>query len=99
MNFFKKKSIRVVIVAELLVWFAFYYYADQGIRQIQHMQTTNAQIQVELSAFEKEIAAYEYELAQWNKFTFYKEKIARESLQMARPHDMVFYLTDAAHSE
>lgn len=85
---------RTFVCFELIIWSVLYYCGDQGIRQIQQMKATNAQVQKHVVALQSDIAIYQHELDQWNTFAFYKEKIARERLQMARSTDMVFYLTD-----
>lgn len=94
MIFIKKNIARSFVCFELIVWSAFYYYGDQGMRQIQQMRACNAHAQKQVVTLQQEIAANQHELAQWDTFAFYKEKIARERLQMARSTDMVFYLTD-----
>lgn len=90
---------RTFVCLELIIWSAFYYYGDQGVRQIQQMKVINAHVQTQVVALQSDIASCQHELQQWNTFAFYKEKIARERLQMARSSDMVFYLTDNTASK
>lgn len=99
MIFIKKNVARTFVCFELIIWSVFYYYGDQGMKQIQQMKVTNAHVQTQVVALQSDIAACQHELHQWNTFAFYKEKIARERLQMARSTDMVFYLTDNTTSK
>ena len=73
----RSTSARIFVCFELIIWSAFYYCGDQGMRQIQHMKVANAQRQTQIVALQSDIAACQHELQQWNTFAFYKEKIAR----------------------
>lgn len=99
MTFIKKNKARLFVCCQLFVCALFYYFGHQGIRHIQKMRSANAHAQEQVVALQAEIVACEHELDQWSKFDFFKEKIARERLQMARSTDMVFYLTDATHGK
>lgn len=99
MMLIKKKIVRSLVCLQLVAYAGFYYYGDQGLRQINQMKMANVGAGQRAAAVEQEIATYEHELAQWNDSAFYKEKMAREQLQMARSTDIVFYLTDTRASQ
>ena len=49
-------------------------------------------LEMQLKQLQKEIDALEEEIYVWQTDDFYKEKIAREQLQMARKGDKLFYI-------
>lgn len=90
----KKIVVQLVLSVELFTWSIWYYYGQKGVGAISEMKHNNVLCENRLKELKAKIAAYEYEIDQWNLSTFYKEKIAREQLQMARHNDVIFYLTD-----
>ena len=56
------------------------------------LKKENAQSTRHLVQVKQELAGLQHELNTVRNDTFYKEKIAREQLQMARLGDQIFYL-------
>lgn len=94
MMFTKKIVVQLILSVELVTWSAWYYYGQKGIAAISAMKGNNAVFEQRLNDLRTKIAIHEHEIDQWDLSTFYKEKIAREQLQMARHNDIIFYLTD-----
>ncbi len=51
----------------------------------------NFLIEAEIDQLKKLIEKLEIGIKEWQKYEFYKEKIAREELQMAREGDYIYY--------
>ena len=88
----KQMVVRVILVAEMCVFGHMYLFGKNGLQvvrvqkiQLQGLQTTVDQLQKEVDALEGDITA-------WETNNFYKEKIAREQLQMARKGDKLYYI-------
>ncbi len=99
MKFTKKKFLKSLMFGELLIVSLFYYYGQQGIATVFFMKTTNREAAKQLGVMQKELSQCEQELALWHAFSFYKEKIAREQLQMARSGETIFYLTHKPYEQ
>lgn len=77
---------------EVVVFAGIYFFSAQGLRVLQGMQQENEQVQGKIGHLENEIAVLEEEVSEWEGNSFYKEKIAREELQMAKSNDEVYFL-------
>lgn len=88
----KKNIVRAVLCIQLSLYTVFYYYGQQGIQQIESMKHANLQTEQQIVQLQSDIETLTYELAQWHTFPFYKEKLAREQLQMARVGDIIYYI-------
>lgn len=87
---------RITYVCILLTQIAFFCYisiygkkgwlALSKLKQEIHITTNKKEIK------EKEISELQEVITAWSTDSFYKEKIAREQLQMARPGDQIFYI-------
>lgn len=79
-----------LIEVALVCWF--YYYGASGIREIHHLQQENKRIEENIAFVQRDITECERELIVRHNDPFYKEKIAREQLHMARDGEEI-YLT------
>ena len=87
----KRKLLRIFFVLEIVVFTGAYFFAPQGLCAINRLKQENEQVVVEINDLRAEIAILENTIAQWHSCSFYKEKIAREQLQMARKGDRIYY--------
>lgn len=78
---------------EIVLFIFFYIFGTHGVQALQHLKQENETLYYENEKIKKEILCLE-SLCNVDKeyLLFYKEKIARERLQMARPDDIIYYL-------
>jgi cell division protein FtsB len=79
-----------ITVQSILLLYLFFYGAI-GWHKIPTLQERCSYNQKEVEQREQEVAQLKKELNSWLANPFYKEKVAREQLQMARADDIVFY--------
>lgn len=77
---------------EIVLFVFFYIFGTHGIRALHYLQEENTLLRDENESFKAEILKLEYICGTDVSSSFYKEKIARERLQMARPGDIIYYL-------
>lgn len=89
----KQRMLRYIFITELLIWGGFYGFGRQGVRALWQIRTDNAALESAIEQSRNQLAYCKRELVRWKTLTFYKEKMAREDLQMARSNETIFYLT------
>jgi cell division protein FtsB len=76
---------------EILCFFGMYWAGSNGLRSVWHARSMNIIKEQELLVLKNEVEDLKRQLHQWETEPFYKEKVAREQLQMARAGDMIYY--------
>jgi cell division protein FtsB len=88
----KKIFMRVLLLLEMVAFGHIYFFGNNGIKTLQHQRNGVAELQKNVAMLNDEINQLEKEIYVWQTDDFYKEKIAREQLQMARKGDELFYI-------
>jgi cell division protein FtsB len=88
----KKIFMRLLLVAEMAVFGYLYFFGTNGISVLQKQREVVSDMQKNIITLKKEIGQLEHEIYAWQTDDFYKEKVAREQLQMARKGDELFYI-------
>ncbi len=89
---FKRTLLRGFFVLEVCVFIGVYMFGPSGLQRMISLKGENDKLNQELSSLKKEVDLWEQKITLWKSDDFYKEKVAREKLQMARSSDEVFYL-------
>lgn len=89
----KRMIMRGAFVAEIILFTWFYYYGMCGMREIRRLRVENDQLEQQIGVANDCLAQKEQELAAWQSDPFYKEKLAREQLHMAKEGEEI-YLVD-----
>lgn len=89
-----KRFILSVLIAECIVFGYAYFFGNHGLRVILTFCKENEQKEAHIIQLNDEIAQLVSAIDEWDKYPFYKEKFAREQLQMAAPGDEL-YLIDS----
>lgn len=87
----KKLFARIFFATEVFIFCGVYLFGRQSISVLVGLQRDNKQLQELLSDHTKELATIEHHI-QEQSHPFYKEKIARGQLQMARKEEQVYYI-------
>lgn len=83
----------VVLLIEIVMFTGFYCFGPQGMKALACAYEQNCILEQRVANSRAEIALLEEHIRDFERYDFYKEKIARESLQMAYPTDVVYYLS------
>ena len=79
-----------VFAIEICAFIGVYIFGTRGVRALKKLQHSNAQLEQEINRLNNQLQTQKKEVDVWRKHAFYKEKIAREQLQMARKNDQIF---------
>ncbi len=93
MKIAKRLVTRLLFASELVLFSWAYMSGGQGLQAIWFCEQENRALEASIAQLQADNAALDHELQAWQHHPFYKEKIARELLQMARPADTIYYLT------
>lgn len=88
----KKKILRTCFALEIVVFATVYVLGSQGVWHWHRLQRDIDTIDADIMALRADVAGLEKTILAWHEHSFYKEKIAREQLQMAHADDMVYYV-------
>ena len=88
----KKILVRIFFVGEIVFFVTMYVVSPDGLASVQSKKVENEKIASHVETLTQEIKKLEDEIKKWEQNTFYREKVAREQLQMARPTDEVYYV-------
>ena len=88
----KKLLLKVLLVCEMAAFCHVYFFGNNGIASLQVQKRVVEDLKKDILVLDGEIAQLEKEMYAWQTDDFYKEKVAREQLQMARKGDELFYI-------
>jgi len=92
MKTFKRTMLRVFFALEVVIFIGVYLFGPRGIQAMSILESEGQAISQKIVVLNDLIDEKKEEIALWKSDDFYKEKIAREKLQMARSSDQVFYV-------
>jgi len=87
----KQLIARGIFLVEICALLILYLYGNHGLQNIYKLERENTMLAKEVQRMAREIETIEQEIAAWNHDGFYKEKVAREQLQMAYKNDEIYY--------
>lgn len=83
---------RIFFCLEVIFFCVMYVIGSQGMRVVWRQEVENNLFELSTKELEREVVCLKNDVQAWQKNPFYKEKIAREQLQMARGNDTIYYL-------
>lgn len=91
----KKKQLilRGIFVLEICIFLGTYFFGAQGIKALTQLNGQHKQLVHEIAQLEDDITTLEQKISTWQTDSFYKEKIARERLHMARKNELIYYVS------
>lgn len=90
----KRSFLRFFFVAEIVLFTFLYIFGPHGIYVAQGLKKELAQVEVSMQAVRQDIHMLEKTMHQWQTNDFHAEKLAREQLQMARPSEQLYVITE-----
>jgi cell division protein FtsB len=88
----KKFFMRMVLITEMTAFGYLYFFGNNGIVVLRNNRDMVVGLEKDISQLKDEVSRLEQEIYAWETDDFYKEKVAREQLQMARKGDELFYI-------
>lgn len=92
MKHIKKIGLRIFFGAEMVLCAYLYLFGSHGMRALMVLEQEQEQLNQEVAALQADVLSLETTIAQWDAHPFYKEKIAREQLQMAAKNEEIYYV-------
>lgn len=89
----KKTFLRAFFTIEAIVFIGTYFFGAQGIKAQHRLLALEQQLDDEIVSLQKDIQHLEKHMVAWKTDNFYKEKVARERLHMARKDEVVYYIS------
>ena len=93
MGYFRNVLLVGLLVVEIAIFGFVYLFGNHGINQLKIVQEENQSLLNEVNELKSEVKGLEKQFDEWKSDDFYKEKIARERLQMSRPNEHIYHLT------
>jgi len=90
---YKKVGLRLFFVGEIIFFVVLYFVSSDGVSALCRKREENRHLALKVESLKKEIEKLEADIQKWEHNPFYREKVAREQLQMARPTDEVYYVS------
>lgn len=90
MKTFKQTALRVFFMIEVTAFAGVYLFGPSGLQSMMLLEKENSELDRSIERLVAEVGQCEQKIARYKADDFYKEKIAREQLQMAREGDEVF---------
>jgi cell division protein FtsB len=88
----KRTLLRIFFALEIVACAFFYVFGANGLQTMRYMKQENMKVAQRIAQEQQAIKQLELQIALWQTHDFYKEKKAREQLQMAHTDDIVYYL-------
>ncbi len=89
---FKSWTLKIFFILEISVFSLAYIFGGRGLQAIRYISHENKKILSNINKLNQDINNLNQELINWSSDDFYKEKLAREQLLMARPNEKIYYL-------
>lgn len=88
----KRVVLRLFLLLEVVVFGYIYLFGNNGLHALTKLKQETVLFEQEVDQLAREVTSLEDEIETWESDDFYKEKIAREQLQMARKNDEIYML-------
>lgn len=88
----KKLSLRIFFALEFLIFFSFYFFGNNGYKKIKNLKIEKQTLEDKIKFLNNDINLLAVEIENFKKYPFFKEKIAREHLQLAKKNDDIYLL-------
>jgi len=92
MRVYKKNLFLAFLSVEIIVFVSIYIFGSNGLQSLYKLQDENQSLSKEIFELQIELNEIDHQIADLNFNDFYKEKIAREQLQMVKKDDEVYIL-------
>ncbi len=88
----KRFLMRMLLCAEMCMFGYLYVCGKNGLQLLTSKNQELALLESQCNALQQDVSLLQSDIHAWQTNDFYKEKIAREQLQMARKDDKLFFI-------
>ncbi len=88
----KQLCMRLLLVIEMAGFGYLYIFGNNGMQALGVQRAIVLDLEKNVAQLKDEIELLKNDIYAWQTDDFYKEKVAREQLQMARKGDELFYI-------
>lgn len=85
-------AIRCLLVAEILTLYIFYFFGNNSLLTLNKARQVNIALEDNIDKNRKKILLLEKEITEWQLYPFYKERFAREHLQLGHKNEILYLL-------
>lgn len=89
----KKKITQLLLGLEVAFFAISFLISKNGLPAINRLISENRMLEIGIENIKNDVGLLEYELIAWHKFSYYREKIAREQLHMARKNETIYVIS------
>lgn len=94
----KQIVLRAFFLFEIIVFILMYIFGPYGYLVMRKLKQENYHIIEKIKHIQQDANNLEHHIIEWNSTPFYKEKFAREHLQMARENEVIYYDKTPSHN-
>jgi cell division protein FtsB len=94
MRWQKRYWSRLLLCVEIALFFGIYWWGTDGLIKLHQSQKENSQLATDVVLLNAEIDKLEKEIVAYQQDPFFREKQAREQLQMARKNEEIFLIAN-----
>lgn len=87
----KKLFIKFIILTELFIFSFTFIFGKNGLLYLINLRQQNHIEEAKLELLKIEIKNLNQKINEWNNDEFYKEKIAREQLQLSKEKEQIYF--------
>ena len=92
MKIYKRTILRLFFAVEIVIFVSVYLFGGNGLQYLTRLKSENNSLYFEIVSLKKDITELEKQIEDWQSNDFYKEKYARERLQMAKKGEMIYFV-------
>jgi len=89
----KKALLRIFLGVEVIIFCIMYVFGQHGLLALHSLHKENQQVEKEVDFLKAELENITEEIQLYNKYPFYKEKLAREQLHLKKSDEIIYYLS------
>jgi len=89
----KKICMRTFFGLEMILFGGIYLFGPHGMRALMSIEQEKEVLVQEIAGLQADVNGLEQSIVLWDAHPLYKEKIAREQLQMACKNDEIYYIS------
>lgn len=88
----KRFLLRIGFGLEIVFFMGLYLFGSKGVRSLLAIHKENVQLSFQINELNSEVELLEQKVVDWQSSSFYQEKVARETLHMAKQGEEVYFV-------
>jgi cell division protein FtsB len=88
----KRLLLRIGFGLEVILFLGLYLFGSRGMSSLFKISKENTELAFQINELKTEVEFLEQKVADWQSSSFYQEKVARETLHMAKQGEEVYFV-------